>query len=61
MDAPPSRRVYTTLELDQIQLQIHLLIVQLMIALNANSPEGQEEADRVSLELLEEIEKLPPQ
>ena len=61
MDTPTSRRVYTTLEQDQMNLQIHLLIVQLIIALNANSPEGQEEADRVAIELLEEIAKLPPQ
>ena len=61
MDVPPSRKVYQTRQLTRIQQKIHLLIAQLVVALNANSPEGKEEADKVTLELLREIEKLPPQ
>ncbi len=61
MDVPQFRKVYHTRQLEQIQQKIHLLIVQLVVALNANSPAGKEEADRVTLDLLREIEKLPPQ
>jgi hypothetical protein len=61
MNVPPFRKVYHTRQLERTLQKIQLLIVQLVVALNANSPAGKEEADRVTPDLLREIEKLPHQ
>ena len=60
LNVPPLRKAYATRRQQRIRLRlqqnIDLLFVQLAAALDANSPE---EADRVALALIEEIEKLP--
>ena len=61
MDVLSSRKVHVTRQQSRITQQIDSLFVQLFAALNADSPAGKSEADRVAQALLEAVEELPHQ
>jgi hypothetical protein len=61
MIVPPFRKVYSTRYQERKKQKISLLFDKLFAALNADNLAGKEEADKITLKLLKEIEKLPSQ
>jgi hypothetical protein len=61
MIVPPFRKVYSTRHQERKKQKINLLFDKLFAALNSESLTGKEEANRITLKLLKEIEKLPVQ
>ena len=61
MIVPPFRKVYSTRYQERKKQKINLLFDKLFAALNEESPAGKLKADRITLKLLREIERLPSQ
>ena len=61
MTVPPFRKVYSTRYQERKKQKINLLFDKLFAALNEESPAGKLKADRITLKLLREIERLPSQ
>ena len=61
MIVPPFRKIYSTRQQERKKQKISLLFDKLFTALNVETPTGKLEADRITLELLREIERLPSQ